>query len=52
MCHLDEGYSAVTGCRFKGMGGSEERALGQDPVQGVAGRKEPVDAVKGTRQQS
>ena len=46
------GPTAVTGCRFKGMGGSEERALGQDPVQGVAGRKEPVDAVKGTRQQS
>ena len=29
------------------MGVSEERALGQDPVQGEAGRKEPVGAVKG-----
>lgn len=45
-------YSSNRGCRFKGVGGSEERALGQDPVQGTAGRKEPADAVKGTRQQS
>lgn len=32
---------------FKGVGVFEERALGQDPVQGEAGRKEPVEAVKG-----
>lgn len=45
-------YSSDRGYRFKGAGGSEERALGQDPVQGEAGRKEPVEAVKGRRPQS